>query len=407
MSSPVSLDPLGAAGWQRWSLGAGVVALAISAIAAPFHPEQFFRAYLAAYLFYWGIALGSLAILMIHHLTGGAWGFLIRRILEAATRTLPLLAVLFTPIAWGVGYLYLWAQPQAVAQSEKLQYQQFYLNPAFFWFRAAAYFLLWTAMAGLLNAWSHQQDRTGDPRYASRSMNFSGPGLVVYGITMHFVAIDWIMSLQTVFHSSIFGPLTATGQILSAHAFALVLLARLVQRPPLDEAASLKVVHDLGSLLFTFLVAWAYMAWFQFMLVWIANLPVDIVWYLPRAAGGWRAVAWAIFLLHFAVPFFLLLSRPLKRNPKALARVAGLVLFMQLVFLYYQVMPAFDAPRIDQHWMDFLTPVGIGGIWLAGFARQLAGQPLLPRHDPNRQYALHLRRLDEEEAAREEALLHG
>ncbi len=299
----------------------------------------FFRVYLAAYLFWLGIALGSMVLLMVYHLTGGSWGLVIRRILEAATRTLPLLAVLFLPIALGIGYLYPWAQPEVVAGSPKLQYQQFYLNPTFFWIRAAVYFALWITTAFVLSSWSRKEDQTGDPRLAWKNRRLSGPAAVGYGVSLHFAAVDWGMSLQPVFHSTIWGPLFASSQLLSALAFALVVLARLIDRPPLGEVASLKVRNDLGSLLFTLLILWAYMAWFQFMIVWIANMPVDIVWYMPRASAAWKGVMWAIFVLNFAVPFFLLLLRSVKRSSNRMAWIAGLILLMQLVFMYYQIVP--------------------------------------------------------------------
>ncbi len=392
--------------WQWRTLGVGVVALIACAVGACFSPAQFFRAYLAAYLFYLGIALGSMVMLMVYHLTGGSWGLLIRRILEAGMRTLPLLALLFLPIAFGIRYLYVWAQPAVVAASPKLQYQQFYLYPAYFWIRAAVYFILWLAMAYLLASWSRQEDRTGDPRLAWKNLNLSGFGAVVYAISLHFAAVDWAMSLEPVFHSTIWGPLFATGQLLSALAFALVVLSWLVDRPPLAEVVSLGARSDLASLLLTLLIVWAYMAFFQFMLIWIANLPVDVVWYLPRVTTPWKGVAWAIFLLHFTVPFILLLMRPIKRNSKAVAWIAGLMLFMQLVFMDYQVLPGSSAANLRTHWMDVLVPIGIGGIWLANFLWQLQRYPLLPPNDYNREAALRLRRLDEEEAAREEALFY-
>jgi len=393
--------------WQRRSLWLGAIALLVCALGSPISPPQFFRAYLAAYLFYLGIALGSMMMLMVYHLTGGSWGLLIRRILEAGMKTLPLMALLFLPIAGGIGYLYPWAQPDIVAGSKQLQYQQFYLYPTYFWLRAAVYFALWMTMAFLLSSWSRQEDQTGDPRLAWKGLQLSGFGAVLYGISIHFAAVDWSMSLEPVFHSTIWGPLFALGQLLSALSFALVVLAWLVERPPLSEVASLHVRNDLGSLLLTILIVWAYMAWFQFMLVWIANLPVDVIWYLPRASAGWKSVMWAIVVLHFAIPFFLLLMRSIKRNSKAVARIAGLILLMQLVFMYYQVMPGLSAEGMGEHWMDFLTPVGIGGIWLACFLWQVQRQPLLAPHDYNRAAALHLRHLDDEEAAREEMPAYG
>jgi hypothetical protein len=393
--------------WQRRSLGIGIVALAVCAVGAVGDPGQFFRAYLAAYVFYLGIGLGSMAVLMIYHLTGGAWGLLIRRPLEAAMRTLPLLAVLFVPIACGIRELYVWAQPQTVAESAKLQYQQFYLNPGFFWVRAAAYFLVWLTIAFLLSWWSRQEDRSGGPRLAWKSRKLSAFGAVAYGISIHFASVDWVMSLEPVFHSTIWGPIFAFGQLLSGLAFALIVFARLRARPPLAGVVSPKAVNDLGTLLFTFLGAWAYMVWFQFMIVWIANVPIDVVWYLPRLRGAWLVVTLAIVLLHFVVPFFLLLARPVKRSTTAIAWIAALILFMQLVFMYYQVMPAIGADRLAGHWMDFLTPIGVGGVWLAYFLWQMPRCPVLPRHDYNQASALYLRRLDEEEAAREEAPAHG
>ena len=216
-----------------------------------------------------------------------------------------------------------------------------------------------------MSRWSRQEDETGNPRLAWKCLKLSGFGAVVYGISLHFAAVDWAMSLQPVFHSTIWGPMFAMGQLLSAFCFALIVLARLIDRPPLAEVASLKVRNDLGSLLLTLLILWAYMVWFQFMLVWIANLPVDIIWYLPRASLGWKVVIGAIAVFHFAIPFFLLLMRPIKRNSTAVAWIAGLILFMQLVFMYYQIMPGLAGDGVADYAMGFLAPIGIG--------RRLAG----------------------------------
>jgi hypothetical protein len=175
----------------------------------------------------------------------------------------------------------------------------------------------------------------------------------------------------------------------------------------MTKVISVEALGDLGNLLLTFLVIWAYLVWFQFMLIWMANLPYEVIWYLPRTTGGWQWVAWALFLFHFAVPFFLLLMRDVKRDPVALAKVAGLLLFMQLVFGYYQIMPAFPNTSIAQHWMDFLTPFGLGGLWLAVFLRELKRSPLLPQNDVNREAALHFHHLDVEAAARDREISHA
>ena len=348
-----------------------------------------------------------MALLMAYHLTSGSWGLMIRRILEAAMGTLPLLAILFLPIALGLGYLYVWAQPDVVATSPKLQYQQFYLHPSGFWIRAAVYFALWLVIAFLLSSWSRKEDRTGDPRLAWKSQKLSGFGAVIYGVSIHFASVDWTMSLQPAFHSTIWGPLFAAGELLSAMAFALIVLSCLIDRPPLVEVASRHVRIDLGSLLLTLLILWAYMAWFQFMLVWIANMQADVLWYIPRSTVVWKAMMWAIFALHFVVPFFLLLMRSVKANSKLVAWIAGLILVMQLVFMYYQTMPGMSPDAIVGHWMDLLIAVGLGGVWLACFLWLLQRRPVLAPNDYNRDAALHLRHLDEEEAAREEALAYG
>ncbi len=395
--------------WRALAVGAAV--LAVCVVGAFFSPTQFFRAYLIAYLFFLGIALGCFAVLMVYHLTGGAWGFLIRRVLEAGMRTLPVMAVLFIPIACGVEYLYTWARPEEVAASPDLRHKQIYLNVPFFCVRAVIYFALWLGIGHYLSAWSRRQDRAGNPEaaegLAQRLATLSGPGLIAYGITITFASVDWVMSLQPAFRSSIFGPLFASGEMLTGFACALVVLAWLVVRPPVAEMVSVEALNDLGNLLFTFLIFWAYLTFFQFMLIWIADLPYDVIWYLPRSRGGWEWVVWALVVFHFVLPFFLLLSRDVKRNPVALAALAGLLLFMHLVYMYYQVLPAFPEDPITEHWMDVLAPFGVGGLWLACFVWDLKRGPVLPQHDANREAALHFRHLDEETAVRAQEVQHG
>ena len=388
---------------QRWSLRVGIAALLPCLVGAFFDPQQFFRSYLPCYLFYQGIALGCLAILMVFYLTGGAWGFLIRRLLEAGMRTLPLLALLFLPVGCGLTFLYNWTDPRLVAADPVMQWRHIYLNVPFWWVRAVLYFAVWLGLSHFLDAWSRRQEDSGEVCWGRRLGNLSGPGLIAYGICMHFASVDWIMSLQVAFRSTIFGPLTVSGQVLSGLALVLVVLAWAVDRPPIQEAISSKALNDLGNLLLTFLVIWAYMVFFQFMLIWIANFPFEVIWYLDRSRGGWQWVAWALFLLHFVVPFFLLLMRPIKQNPLTLAGVAGLLLVMQLVFMDYQVLPAFLNTPLVHHWMDFLMPFGLGGIWLACYLWQLKRRPLLPQHDRNRAHAGQLREEDLEEMAREAA----
>jgi hypothetical protein len=376
-------------GWLPWDIGrlrrrsfvAGLVALAVCGVAAVAAPTQFFRSYLVAYLFWSGICLGSLALLMLHHLTGGAWGLLIRRPLEAATRTMPLVAVLVVPVLVGIPELYAWSHTASVAADATLQHKSAYLNVPFFIARTALYFIVWIALASLMNRWSREQDRTGAPALARRLSNISGPGLVVYGLTVTFASLDWVMSLEPDWFSTIYSLLFMVGQVLAALAFVIALLGILVARSPLAALASPQHMGDLGNLLLTFVVLWAYMAYSQFLIIWSGNLTDEIPWYLRRLAGGWEWLAIALIVLHFAVPFFALLSRQVKRRVGVLSSLAGALLLLRFVDLYWTVDPAFDA-GVRVHWLDLAAAVGIGGVWLAMFARQLEAQPLLPLHDP-------------------------
>jgi hypothetical protein len=401
-------DRLNSLRWGRWSLLAGCMALALCVLGALLGDlHQFFRAYFAAYTFVLGTALGGMAILMIYHLTGGAWGFLIRRVLEAQMRTLPLMAVLFIPIGFGLETLYLWAQPETVRLDEHLQGQQFYLNKEFFLGRAVIYFCIWLFFAWLLMLNSRRQEKTGDERIPTRFERYGEIGLVLFGTTMHFAAFDWLETLQSNFHSTIFPMLVVSGQLLSAHALALIVFIAFVLPRDASNIVSRRALNDLGNILLAFLIIWAYMNFFQFMLIWIANLSSDVLWYAPRSQGVWRPIVWYLVFANFVIPFFLLLMRSVKQHPASLAKVAALILLSQLVFNYYLVMPVFQAPGLLEHWMDFLTPIGLGGIWFALFVNRLRSRSLLPVNDSNEEKALHLRHLDEEDFEREHVLVRA
>ncbi len=392
---------------QSRALLAAAACLAICAIGAVFSPYQFFRAYLVAYLFCLGTSLGCLPILMLYHLTGGAWGSVIRRLLECGTRLLPLLALLGVPLVFGLSHVYSWRHAEGY-QSLPL-FKQRYFSLPFFLGRTAVCFVIWMVLAYFLNAWSRQEDETTDPQLSRRLRLLSGPGLVLYGLTITFASIDWVMSLQPHWYSTIFAVLFATGQVLTAFAFTIVVLAVLASRPPLANVLSANTLNDLGNLLLAFVMIWAYMAFSQFLLVWTGNLREEIPWYQLRMNDGWQVVGLALLVFHFALPFLLLLSRGVKRNPRSLALVAGGILFMRLVDLFWEIMPAFSAPewpllapelpgsRLWEHWMDLLLPVGLGGIVLAAFLWQLQKQPLLPLHDPSLDEAVRLRNVDAQE----------
>ncbi len=370
---------------QRATL-VGTAAIVLCLVGAFFNREQFFRSYLFAYVYWVGIATGSLAILMLHHLSGGAWGVMIRRLLEAATRTLPLAALLFLPVAMGMGHLYEWAIPEVVEGDKILQHKAPYLNAPFFLARTIFYFLVWIALSRLLNKWSRQQDETGDPSLAGRMEALSGPGLVLFGATVTFASFDWVMSLEPHWFSTVFGLSFMVGQVLTAFPFAIAVTFFLSTRKPMSEAVSAQHFHDLGKLTLAFVMLWAYLNFSQYLIIWSGNLPEETPYYVKRLTGGWQFFQLALILFHFAMPFILLLSRSLKRSGVKLARIARLLLFMRFVDLYLQIAPAGhhhgQAAGLHPHWMDLAAPIGVGGLWLAVFLRQLESRPVLPVRDP-------------------------
>ena len=367
---------------QRGALIAGVLGLALSGAGALISPVQFFRSYLVAYLFWFGIALGCMSILMIHHITGGAWGAVIRRLLESGTRTLPLLAFLFLPVILGMRELYTWARPDVVAHDLLLQHQALYLNVPFFLIRAVFYFAVWLTLSGFLNRWSLQQDHSLDAGPGRWLEQLSRGGLVLVGLTMTFASIDWVMSLEPHWSSTIYGIIFLGGQVLAAMAFIIPLAALLADGGPLTGVISAEQFQDLGKLLLAFVMLWAYFAFSQFLITWSGNLTEEIPWYLARFRGGWGWVGLAVLVLQFVVPFALLLSRTANRNPRILFTAAALLVAVRFADICWLVLPAFSPQHFAIHWMDIFVPAGLGGLWIAVFASQIPKRPLLPTGDP-------------------------
>jgi hypothetical protein len=325
---------------------------------------------------------------MIHQLSGGAWGVVIRRPIGAAARVLPVMALLFLPIAFGMTRLYVWTNANLVAHDEALQHKHLYLNIPFFLIRAVIYFLVWNGVSYLLNTWSLEQDRTADPRLARRMQILSGGGLVAYGVTITFASFDWVMSLEPHWFSTIYGVLIMGGQGLSALAFLIIVLVWLSRRPPLDRIIVPAHFHDLGNLMLAFVMLWAYFSFSQYLIIWSGNLPAEIAWYLHRLQTGWRAVGLTLILFHFAAPFVVLLSRQVKRQPQLLVKVAVGILIVRLVDLFWLIAPEFHQTGISVSWMDVVLPLTLGSIWLACFIWQLRGRAILPLHDPQFDEAL-------------------
>jgi hypothetical protein len=363
--------------------GIGVVALGIGAL---IDTTQFFRSYLYAFLFWLGVGIGCQSILMIHHLTGGLWGLGIRRMLEAGSRVLRLSWLGFLPLVFGLKRLYIWADPSRADGElhELIEHKHLFLNVPFFLGRAAIYFAVWALLATLLNKWSLEQDATtGDVKLARRLRGVSGVGLVLMGLTITFAAIDWAMSLDPAWFSTMYGITFMVGQALSAFTLILILVSWLRDQEPLRAVITASAAHDLGKLYFAFIMLWGYVNVSQFIIVWSGNLPEEIPWYLRRNSGGWHALTLVLVLLHFVLPFLLLLSRGLKRNAGMLGLVASWMLVARLLDLFWVVGPELHVGNAFRpHWLDLAAVAGIGGVWLASFAWQLATRPLLAQGDP-------------------------
>jgi hypothetical protein len=325
---------------------------------------------------------------MIHHLTGGNWGFVTRRFLEAGFMTLPLMVALFVPLLLGLPELYPWARPEAVAASEPLHHRAGYLNPTGFVLRALLYLGAWLALAFFLRKWSLQQDATTDPAPTIRLRTLSGVGIVVYPITGTFAFIDWVMSIEPRWFSTMFAVIVLIGQILIAIALVTALLAWFRHCPPFQAVVTRAHFHDLGNLLLAFVVFWTYVSFSQFLIIWSGNLPREIDWYLHRTAGGWKWLIGLLALFHFFVPFSLLLFRVMKRSVRRLAAIAALIFTVHIVEVFWIIEPSFFPTGGRIHWLDAAAVIGVGGLWLALFAWNLKRHPLLSLNDPRIAYTL-------------------
>ncbi len=378
--------------WRTLALGIGGIAsiiLLVIALIFPEQREQALRSWLLGFIFWGGIGIGSIGILLLQYLTGGAWGVVIRRILEAASRTLPVLFVLFLPIMFGITNLYAWTHMQ---DDKIVQFREPYLSVEWWIFRAVLYFVLFASMAYFLNKWSLEQDKAIDYDGAAKLLadagKFSGPTIIFFVFTVTFAAVDWVMTLDPHFYSTMWGFLFVAGWALSTFSFSVVILAWLSDREPMNRVIGKRHFHDIGKLMLAFVMVWAYFNFSQYLIIWSGNIPEETKWYMPRIQGTWGAIGVILIFFHFAFPFLVLLSRDIKRNAKWLSLLAIFILVMRLVDMYYLIGPS---PTLDSHglevpfhlsWMDFVAPVAVGGIWLWWFFGELLKRPLVPINDP-------------------------
>lgn len=383
-SAPGSVDRLQRGGW-----GIGGIALVLALVGAVTSPGKFYQSYLFSYLLVLGLTVGSLGLLMLQHLTGGHWGIVIRRPLEAASRNIWLVLVLFLPVVLGMKYLYSgngiepgWLNAPKTGMRALSAFQQKYLTPTGFLSRAVLYFAIWIILMWLFNAWSGQQDANpGDGAIRRRMKMLAGPGVILYILAMTFAAIDWVESIQPHFASTIYGFIFVGGQAIVAMALMIVVVVLLAGSEPLASVIQKRHLHDLGKLLFAFNMLWAYFAFSQLLIIWSGNLPEEIPFYRTRLYGEWGVVAVLVLLCSFGLPFLILLSREVKRIPRLIARVAIWMIVMRLLDLFWMTRPDFTSRALPT-WLDIVVPIALVGLWIGFFAMNLKQRPLLPLGDP-------------------------
>jgi hypothetical protein len=382
--------------FQVPALIVGAIGLLLAGVGAFFNLEQFLHSYLVAFVFWNGITLGTMVILMIQYLTGGGWGIIVRRAMEAGSRNmLWLMPALFLPILAGtlLNKLYIWTDAAHVAHDHILQQKTLYLNVPFFLVRLAFYFGMWILGAFLLNKWSLQQDQSGDKKLATRLKNLSGPGLLLMALTMTFSNIDWLMSLEPHWFSSMYPLINMVGNLLSAMCFVVPMVALMSDHAPYKGLIQPRHFRDLGNLMFAFVLLWTYTSISQFLITYSGNLPEETPWYLNRLQNGWGVVAALLLVCHFMLPFVTLLMRKIKDRGKPLIFVGAFIIVMRFIDLFWWIKPSFDGghgveamnhtSHFSIHWLDFVAPIAVGGLWVGCYLWQLKKRPLIPLHDPN------------------------
>jgi hypothetical protein len=383
--APASVDRL-----QSGGIVVGGVALLVAIFGAMKSPADFYHSYIFSYMLILGLTVGSLGLLMLQHLTGGIWGMVIRRPLEAASRNLWLMLILFLPIVMGMKYLYSgndnetgWLNAPKEGEHALTSWQQGYLTQGGFLTRAVIYFAIWIGLMVVFNNWSKQQDQESNGEGLKQKLKtLAAPGVILYILAMTFAAIDWVMSLSPRWASTIYGFLFVAGQAIAAMALMIAVIVLLAGSEPFREIIKKRHLHDLAKLLFAFNMLWAYFAFSQLLIIWSGNQPEEITFYRSRLNGQWGVVAVMVLLFSFAIPFLLLLSRDVKRTASVVSKIAVWMIFMRLVDLYWMTRPEFTSRAVPT-WLDIVVPVALIGLWLGFFAMNLKQRPLLPVGDPN------------------------
>jgi hypothetical protein len=384
---------LGALGERLWRGLAlvGAVALVVSFALAAAGAEswrRFFFAYLVNFAFVLSLALGALYFVLLHHLTHSGWSVVVRRIGEALTAALPLLALLFVPVLLGMRELYPWSQTAIAAADHVVHGKAPYLNVSFFIVRWAVYLVAWTVTARYFFHRSLLQDSSGDASLTLQMERRAGPAMILFAVTLTFASIDLVMSLDPRWFSTIFGVYYFAGSVVGIYALLTVAAFTLQRSGFLRNAVTVEHYHDLGKLLFGFVVFWAYIGFSQYMLIWYANIPEETGWLAHRQENGWGWVGLLLVFGHFLLPFVALISRAPKRRPRILAAAAVWMLAMHWVDIYWLVMPAGNPGSPAPHLVDLTLLLALGSVFLAGAAFALRGRSLVPERDPRLEESL-------------------
>ncbi len=377
------------------ALTIGALGLLASAAGYFVNSEQFFHSYLTAFVFWVTLALGALFFTMIHHLVDAEWSVAIRMVMETAMVTLPIMIIFFIPIAFGIHDLFEWSHLDVVANDHLLQGKAPYLNTVFFLARTAGYFLVWYLLTRALYNRSIRQDTSNEKGQTIRMRQISAPGMVLFGFTLTYAAFDWLMSLTPHWYSTIFGVYIFVGSLLASLAFFTLMLLYLRSKDVLADKVTVEHYHDLGKLMFAFVIFWAYIGFSQYFLIWYGNIPEETMWYQERWVGSWKGISMLVLFGHFILPFIVLLTRAAKRNLKVLAFIGFWMLFIHWVDIYWIVLPSLgahgaDAPHgFSLSWMDLTTMLGIGGIFVWLFWKRFTSQPAVPVNDPKLEASFH------------------
>lgn len=350
--------------------------------------KQFFPSYLVAFFFGTGIAMGAALFTMIQHLTGSAWSVPLRRLMENVMMSMPVLALLFLPVAFGLHELYEWSHPGIMETDALLKKKEAYLNPTAFYIRAVIYFLIWSFWAWRLSSWSRAQDESKDLNLTFKSERLSAPGMLLFFLSASLASVDWIMSLQPHWFSTIFGVYCLAGGMWAFFAILTFTLLRFRANGILANSVTVEHYHDMGKWMFALTVFWAYVAFSQYMLIWYANMPEETIFFKVRRTGSWETVSGILLFGHFAATFLILLARASKRNLNVLRFVTVWILCMHYIDVYWLVMPNFAKAGVAPHWMDAACFIAVMSTLALGFWWRLKSAPIVAVGDPRLQKGL-------------------